>query len=376
VSPTRHWEALPPSRIRGAGSVAGERTCGTLSDEILAPGAEQLRALFCFGGNPAAAVPDRNKITTALSALELLVIVDPFMTDSALLADYVLPPTIFYERSDMLFPCWLETLLIPAPFQQCLPPVADPPPDSDVMEDWRIMWELSKRLGVQVTLDGVELDMQAPPSSEDLLAILARNGQVPFEEIRSAPEGAFFDVEQTVEQADPATAGRFHVLPPDMATQLRTMAAEPMSPQHHWRDDRAFSHSLASRRLREVYNSFGPQLRGLHRRRPYNPAYLHPDDLTDLHLAPGDRAWIESAHGTISAIVDSDPALKRGVVSMAHGWGRNPGEASDDAVDGSSTSLLIADDHACDTIHVQPRMSGIPVNVHATAPADVGVAPD
>jgi anaerobic selenocysteine-containing dehydrogenase len=271
----------------------------------------------------------------------------------------------------MLFPRWLETLLIPAPYQVYLPPVAEPPAGSDVLEDWRIMWELSKRLGVQVTFDGVDLDMRTPPSADDLLAILARNGQVPFEEIQAAVGGAFFDVEQAVEPADPRTAGRFHVLPADMAAELATMADEPMSPQHNWRDGRPFTHTLASRRLREVYNSFGPQLGELKRKRPYNAAYLHPDDLAELGLAAGDRLWIESAHGTISAIAGSDPALKRGVVSMAHAWGRNPGAPADDALDGSSTSMLIADDHACDTIHVQPRMSGIPVNVHTSAPARV-----
>jgi anaerobic selenocysteine-containing dehydrogenase len=80
-------------------------------------------------------------------------------------------------------------------------------------------------------------------------------------------------------------------------------------------------------------------------------------------LKAGDGVWIESSHGKISAIVKEDPMVKSGVISMAHGWGRNPGEAGTDATDGSSTSLLIADDRDYETISAQPRMSGIPVNI-------------
>jgi len=364
VPPTRHWEALPPGRIRGAGAVVGEKPSGTLADEILTPGDGQLRAFFCFGGNPAATLPDRGKIAKAMAALDLLVVVDPFLNDTARLADYVLPPAIPYERPDMLFPDWLERMLIPGPFQQYVPPVTDPPPGSDVMEDWRIMWELSVRLGVPMTFQGVELDMETPPTSDELLEVVARNGQVPLAEIKAAPGGAFFDLAQYVLPADPESAGRFNVLPADFAEELRAVAAEPTAPQRYWRDGEEYAFTLASRRLREVYNTYGFQLSEIHRRRPYNPAYMHPDDLKRVGVEAGDRVWIESEHATISAIVDSDPTIRPGVVSMAHGWGRNPGDSSDDAVDGSSTGMLIADDRMCDSIHVQPRMSGIPVNVH------------
>jgi anaerobic selenocysteine-containing dehydrogenase len=367
IPPSRHWEKLPPSRIRGVGGIgfggAIEKMTGTLADEILTPGPGQLKAFFCFGSNPAATIPDREKVVRAFKSLELLVSVDPFMNDTGRLTHYILPPTIPYERPDMIFPRYLETMFIPAPHQQYTPAVVSPPEGSDVMEDWEMMYELTKRLGTDLVFDGVKLDMSRRPTSDELLALLARNGQVPFEAIKNSPGGAFFDLEQYVAPADPLTAGRFEVLPADVAHEIEMLANEPAQPQHHWRDGRKFDYVLASRRMREVYNTFGPQLSKIHHRRPYNPAYLHPSDLSKMGLKVGDRIWIESSFGRISAIVDSDADLKPGVVSMAHGWGRNPGEQNNDATDGSCTGLLITDEDYFEPIHAQPRMSGIPVNI-------------
>src|SRR5690606_21968929 len=69
----RSWETGPKSRIGGFGTVGGEMLTGLLADEILTPGPGQIKCLFSVGGNPAAAVPDHNKMAKALESLELLV---------------------------------------------------------------------------------------------------------------------------------------------------------------------------------------------------------------------------------------------------------------------------------------------------------------
>ncbi len=361
--PTRHWESLPQSRIRGAGLVFGEKTVGTLADEITTPGKGQIKAFLTFGANPAATIPDREKIVAAFKEIELLVTVDPYMHDTGILSHYVLPPTIPYERPDFLFNRAMERLFVPAPIQQYTPAVVAPPEGSDVMEDWRIFWELAKRLGMRLKFDGVDLDMATPPTSDEILALLTRNGQVSFEEIKAHDGAAIFDIRQTVEAADPETAGRFQIMPPDVAEEMAEIAAEPNEPQHYWRDGKRFSHTLASRRMREVYNTFGPQISRLRKRRPYTPAYLHPTDLEAKGLTVGDRVWIESSRGRIGAIVAADDKVKPGVISMAHGWGRNPGEEEIDDRDGSCTGLLIDDTAFSQKLLAKPRMSGIPVNI-------------
>ena len=64
----------------------------TLAEEILLDGPGRVRALISCGGNPLAAFPDHEQTFRALRHLDLLVQVDPFMSQTADLADYVIAP--------------------------------------------------------------------------------------------------------------------------------------------------------------------------------------------------------------------------------------------------------------------------------------------
>ena len=92
-----------------------EMMTSVLADEILAPGPEQIRALIVDGGNPVNVIPDQQKTVEAMKALELLVTIDPYMTNTAKLSHYVLPPKAYFEREDTL-PLDFETALASTPF--------------------------------------------------------------------------------------------------------------------------------------------------------------------------------------------------------------------------------------------------------------------
>ena len=103
------------------------------------------------------------------------------------------------------------------------------------------------------------------------------------------------------------------------------------------------------------------------RGRTYNPAFMHPDDLAELDLSPGDTVEIRSAYDAVVGIVEADDDLRRGVVSMSHGFGGNPGEAEDPRVDGANTNRLLRTDVDYDPITGMPRMGALPVAVSAVA---------
>ncbi|WP_173207816.1 molybdopterin-dependent oxidoreductase [Sphingopyxis sp. BSNA05] len=77
-------------------SISGMPT-SALPDEILTPGDKQVKALICLGGNPMLAWPDQLKTFEAMKALDLLVCIDPRMSKTAELADYVIAPKLHYE---------------------------------------------------------------------------------------------------------------------------------------------------------------------------------------------------------------------------------------------------------------------------------------
>jgi len=91
-------------------------------EEILVDHPERIRAVVVEGSNPILSYSDASKWREARERLDLLVVIDPAMTETARLADYVLPVPTGYEK-------W-ETASFPrgAPeiFVQVRPPVLSP----------------------------------------------------------------------------------------------------------------------------------------------------------------------------------------------------------------------------------------------------------
>jgi anaerobic selenocysteine-containing dehydrogenase len=364
IPPRRSWESGHRSRIRGIGMLYGEMMAGILADEILTPGKGQIKAMIVDGGNPANSLPDQRKTVGALRALELLVTIDPVMSNTSKLSHYILPPKLQYERADLPTTRDYETLFFHIPFSQYASAVAKPPADSEVVDDWYVFWALARRLGRTIVYDGVPLDMSDVPASGDLISIVTRNSRVPIEEIKKYPGGKIFDAEPQYVEPARDSGGRFAVIPHDVAAELVQVASEDIAPSDiRSSGHRSFTHRLSVRRMREVSNTMYQELPAIHRRRPYNPAWINPQDLATMGLASGDRVEIVSDHGRITAIVQEDESVRSGVVSMTHGWGGLPDEAVDYEQAGASISLLVSGDRDVETINAMPRQSAIPVNI-------------
>jgi anaerobic selenocysteine-containing dehydrogenase len=357
IAPRRSWEQGPRSRVRGLGHIFGEKMTGALADEILTPGTGQVRALFVDGGNPVIALPQQARTEQAMRALDLLVVIDPFMTATARLAHYVLPPLMMLERHDLGSRDY-EVHTMQRPYAQFAEPVLAPPAGAELVEDWRVFYELARRLGVALTFDGVPLEMQVAPSTEDLLRILTRHSSVPFAELRAATHGRIFDVpEQFVEAADAGCTTRFEVAPPDVVAELAAVREETTPGTDSFR--------LAVRRLRDVQNTMYHRLDGVRRRLPENPAYLHPDDLESLALVDDGLVEISSAHGTICLPARADDGVRRGVVSVPHGWGDLLDGPGSDANPGTNTNRLTSAAECLDPINAMPWLTGLPVRLRA-----------
>ena len=363
IPPSRaSWQG-PPSRIRGVGCLAGEKTTGTLADEILTPGPEQVRCLISCGGNLANLMPDQEKMERAFNALDLKVSIDPYMSNSARLADYVIPPTMQYERADLPVSAY-GFQFFPEPWVAYTPALLKPPAGSDVVEEWYFFWALAKRLGKSLTFAGSPMDMENPPTTDDLLALRAQHPMAPLDEIKKHPSGRLYlEAQSFVLPPRPEATATFDVMPADVAGELSELAAEPARSDGHHSNGQAFTHLLSTRRMRNFYNTIGMFLPTTRKRDPYNPAYLNPADLAARGLVDGDQIAIHSDHSRIMAIVQGDPAVRPGVVSMAHAWGGLPSEEVDVATHGSSTNRLISTDRDTDPINAMPRMSAIPVNI-------------
>lgn len=358
VPPTRPWTAGPQSRIRGMGMIGGEKMSATLADEILTPGEGQLKVLIVDGGNPASGMPDQRRAIEALRRSECLIAIEPCMTNTARIADFVIPPELQYERpaiSNMNVA--YESAISQRCFQQYTPAVSKPPADSEVIDDARFLWEIARRLGRQIVFDGVPLDMETPPEHEDLIATVTRQARVPLSEVKRFPAGKIFTHDVRVGPGRPE-AGLFEVAPPDVVSELAEVRAAASCVSSI-----AYPFQLISRRMRDTMNSYGLSIDGIRARHRHNPAYMNPADLAELGIESGGLIEIKSAAGSIQAIAAPDLTLRRGIVSISHCWGGLPDDSVDPASSGSSTSLLVATNAPFEVINAMPRMSAIPVAI-------------
>ncbi|MCA9643388.1 MAG: molybdopterin-dependent oxidoreductase, partial [Myxococcales bacterium] len=133
------------SRIGGFRPVLGALPCSILPDEILTPGPEKIRALVVLAGNPLLSAADGGRLLEAFESLELLVVVDLFVNDTAALAHAVLPATDWLEREDIPL---AQLQLQPEPYLQWTPAVAEV--QAERRHDWQILLELARAAGTYV----------------------------------------------------------------------------------------------------------------------------------------------------------------------------------------------------------------------------------
>lgn len=378
---TPPWQAYgygEKLRVRGLADAACGLSTAALAEEILMPGEGQVKALICVGGNPVAAWPDQNKTWRAMQALDLLVTIDIKMSATAKIADYVIAPTLSLETpgttllNESLFYYGMG-FGYPAPYAQYTPAIVEPPAGSDVIEDWQVFYGVAQRMGLDLTLQpgvagvtelsgdaGLPLDMQRRPSADALIELLTSSSRIPLDEVKRVPNGGMFPGEPVYVQAREAGwEGRLDVGNTDMLDELERFAEPARSAST---GQQGYDFRMICRRIIGALNSSGRDLPRM-RRRPYNPAFMHPDDLAALHVSAGDVVELSSPHGSILGIAEPDRSLRRGLVSMTHSFGDVPSSERDFRKVGSNTSQLTSVETDYDRFTGMPRMSNVPVRV-------------
>jgi anaerobic selenocysteine-containing dehydrogenase len=368
LPPREFWGYLEQPRVRGLRTLNWEQPSAALCDEILTPGDGQVRALICNGGNPAVAFPGQEKVVRALESLDLLVCLDVHLGPTARLADYVFGCKLSLEKPD--YTRHLEWYF-PVPFAQYTPAIIEA--EGDVIDEWELFWGLAHRMRVPLALGRAPLgppvanprpvDIDTKPTTDELMEIEAADARVPLAEVKRYPSGHVFDEARVTIDPPNAAAARFDLAPELFLEDLGRVIAEPVVDGGGYRPGERYTHRLASRRLRQVFNSTGTHLPALNRRGPGNPAYLGPDDMRACGLSDGDRVEISSEHGRIVGVAWTDPGVPPGVVSMAHAWGSLPGDDDGAPEAGACTNRLVANDVDFEPLIGQARQSAIPVNL-------------
>jgi len=109
----------------------------TLTEMFKAVDDERLKAMYVMGENPTMSEPDSNHAKKALAELDLLVVQDLFLTETARFADVILPAASFAEKDGTFTNTERRIQLVRKAIE----------PPGEAREDWQIITDVSTRLG-------------------------------------------------------------------------------------------------------------------------------------------------------------------------------------------------------------------------------------
>lgn len=368
VGPDESWGQEPRFSVRGLRKTRAGVPTAALADEILAG---RIRALISWGGNPVTAFPDQPRVVAALNKLDLLVQIDPWYSETAALADYVIAPTMPLEVSATS--AGIDALTMRGTGYGSgsahgiyTAPVVPRPPGSDLLEEWEVFYGLLHRLGGPMTVmpfaaveGGEKVEITVKPTTDELIELMSAGSRIPLDTVRAQYGGAVFaDDLIIVEEPVEPTGERLNVGHPVMMADLRAELQRLAELQD---DERGFR--LLCRRANHTLNTTVSEVS--RREHPaYNPLYMNPTDMASAGIGTGERARVESAHGAIHARVHPDQNLRPGVVSMAFAYGGTPASVDDPRrTRHPSVNALISVEDFFDPYTGQPRMTGFAVDV-------------
>jgi anaerobic selenocysteine-containing dehydrogenase len=265
-----------------------------LLDENLDP---PVQALFVYNANPAATVPDQERVLQGLEREDLFtVVVDQVMTDSAMYADVILPAVTFLEGSDLK--AGYGSYAVGA-----VRPVISPRGES--RSNAQIFGALGRRMGWS--------DQAFSRSDEETVAFAAKSlklGGRSFEDVVDAPKGMkSFDFSGSspvqFETVSPRTVdGKIDLCP-------EILGSQPYSYEEVHREQALCLISPAGSKL--INSTLGEfNLDRLE-------VTLHPDDATSREISSGDRVRVFNDLGKVECIARVDAKVRPGVVSMPKG---------------------------------------------------------
>ncbi|MDB4948351.1 MAG: Formate dehydrogenase-O, major subunit [Gemmatimonadetes bacterium] len=364
------------TRGRELPEFGGEMPVATLADEMLSPGAGQVRALVTSAGNPVLSTPNGARLDAALAGLDFMVSVDFYVNETTRHAHYILPPTgpLEHAHYDLVFHA-----LAVRNTARYSPPVFPAAPGA--LHDWEIFLGLQERLqsGLKARLRNAVLRWLGPDGLLDLALRMGPHGRgfrpfgrgLTLRRLKRHPHGIDIGpLEPRLPERLMTEDRRIHAAPPVLAAdveRLRALLADGPSARADGLDL-----LLIGRRQLRGNNSWMHNYERLMRGRDRCTLMLHADDAAARGIAPGAQVRIRSRTGTVEVPSEVTDALMPGVVSLPHGWGharpgvrlsvaaRHPGASVNDLTD----ELLV------DPVSGNAALNAVPVSVEAVASVD------
>lgn len=399
--------------VVGARIIGGLVPCNVIAEEILTDHPNRYRAMLIESGNPAHSLADSPRFRAALDALELVVVIDIAMTETARCADYILPVASQFEKAEAVFFNFEfpeNAFYLRKPLLEPVPGVLTEPEihtrivehlgamPSDLVDELRLALGESRECFTALFFEKVApnrdhmavvsailyrtLGEVLPKGSESGATVWGlaqmcalRNpdavkaagfegdglalGDALFQEILESPTAVIFakhEYEDSWNRIDTAD-GKINAAVPELYDTLRSLATTgPVE------STKEFPFFLSAGERRSFTANTIVRHPDWRKKDREGALFIHPDDAEGLGLESGTRALLTTKTGRVEVDVALNDRMRRGHVSLPNGMGLSNVEA--DPVGIAPNELTASEDRdefACTPWHksVPARLSAL-----------------
>ncbi|MEX0327648.1 MAG: formate dehydrogenase subunit alpha [Ruegeria sp.] len=280
------------TEVWGSDDFSNEKglTVTEIIDQIYA---RNIKGMYILGENPAMSDPDVGHAREALAKLDLMIVQDIFLTETANYADIILPASALYEKNGTVSNTNRQV--------QRVRPAVTPP--GEAREDWAITVDLAQRIGLNweyTDVSQVFAEMKLNMESLDNITW----DRLETESI-TYPSLSETDPGQSIVFGDgfPRTDGRARftpasIIPPDEAPDEEyPMIATTGRQLEHW-------HTGSMTRRAKVLDAVEPEAN----------CSMNPRTLKLMGIEPGETIRLTTRRGSIDIMVRADRAIAEDMV--------------------------------------------------------------
>lgn len=380
------------SRVSGYPEALSELPAAALAEEIDTAGEGQIKAMITIAGNPVLSAPDGDRLDKALDSVDFMLSVDPYLNETTRHADVILPPPPPSRSAH--FDVALNNLAVRNNVRYSSPalPLDGRPDEPEILSRLALILYGVGAAGDPALVDaqviattlaketadphspvaGRDIDeltsmLYAGPGYERRLDMMLRLGPygdafgakpdgLTLERLKANPHGIDLGpLRSRIPEILRTPSGRIELAPEPIVADVarlrdaldRTAGGFLLIGRRHLRSNNSWMHNL-------------PALSGGSNRCTLQ---IHPDDAADLGLT--DIAVIKGPGGELLAPVEVDDGMRRGVVSLPHGWGHDRGGTGQQLAasqPGANVNQLNDGTHL-DPLSGTAVLNGIPVDI-------------
>lgn len=292
-----------------------EAQANLLPEAMLTGRPYPVKAMIVIGANPVLTFPNAQKTGKAFRELDFLVVMDLFMTETAKLADIVLPAATFLERTELCDYGRFGAIPRLALLNKVIPE------QRNCWPDWKFWFELARRMGYSEHFPWRDV--------EEAIDFQLKPLGLTVEDLKKEPTGVAYSrngYKKYEKEGFRTPSGKVEIY----SERLEELGYDPLPPYREPNEgpvstpDVARSYPLILTSGARVLEYVHSRLRNLPRLRQLVPdpwVEIHPKTAGELGIRDGEQVVVESPRGSIKVKARIAPGLDPRVIRIPHGWG-------------------------------------------------------